>query len=363
MAFHPNIPFNELPLLPPEKDVVTPPVQEKAAAAHRALADLKNLGHTMGPHSFLMNALMLPEAKDSSEIENIFTSHDAVFRAAALGHNDTDPSTREVLRYYQAFTDACLAFERHPFISTEGYVKIVQTIKNDASDVRRAPGARIIDFSAGKIVYAPPEGESVIREKLVNLEHFIHAEDGLDPLLRLPLVHYQFEAIHPFPDGNGRTGRILNILFLMLHGLLDYPGLYLSRYILKKERDYYRLLHDVSEYGAWEPWMLYMLSAVEETALYTLDRVLAIHHLMGDAMKIARKEIPRDLYSDALVSALFRQPYTRERASSIIDAGITRPVDAEECLGALARIGVVKCVKQDNEKLYFNESLFELLVQ
>ncbi len=361
MAFHPNIPFNELPLLPPEKDVLTRPVEEKAAAAHRALADLKSLGQTLGKHSFLMNALLLSEAKDSSEIENIFTSHDAVFRASALGHQDTDPATREVLRYYEAFADACHALERHRFISTEGYVKIVQTIKNDASGIRRAPGARIIDFSAGKIVYAPPEGEPVIREKLENLKHYIHAEDGLDPLVRLPLVHYQFEAIHPFPDGNGRTGRILNILFLMLHGLLDYPGLYLSRYILKKERDYYRLLHDVSEHGAWEPWMLYLLTAVEETALFTHDRISAIQNLMGGTMKIVRKKLPPDLYSDALVPSLFRQPYTRARF--LIDAGIAGPVDAESCLEALARIGVVKRVEQDNEKLYFNESLFELLIK
>ena len=361
MAFHPNIPFNELPLLPPEKEILTPPVQERAEAAERALAELKRLGQSLGAHSFLMNALMLHEAKDNSEIENIFTSHDAVFRAAALGQSDTDPATREVLRCHEAFVDACLALERRSRISTDFYVAIVQKIKNDQSDIRRVPGARIIDFTAGKIVYAPPEGESLIREKLKNLEDFIHAENGLDPIIRLPLVHYQFEAIHPFPDGNGRAGRILNILFLMLHRLIDYPGLHLSRYILKKERDYYRLLHDVSEKEDWEPWMIFMLSAVEETAIYTRDRILAIRGLMDEAMETAIKGLPGDLHPDTLVPAIFRQPYSRVCALS--DAGVAGPVEAEKALRALERIGLVKCVKQGGENLYLNERLFELLIQ
>ncbi len=361
MPFHPNIPFNDLPLLPPETTVLTPSVLEKAAEAGQALKEFDRMRGDLESCSFLMDSLVLLEAKDSSEIENIYTSHEDLFMASALGPDGFHPATSEVLRYHDAFWEAWNAVCKRSFIATSLCVEIVRRIKEDQSGIRRLPGARIVDFAAGKVVYAPPEGESLIRKKLKNLEDFIHSGDGMDPLVKLSLAHYQFEAIHPFPDGNGRTGRILNILLLQLYGLLGHPGLNLSRYIVQREREYYRLLNEVSEKGAWEPWILFMMEAIRETATRSLEIISAIRKLVAETAEKAERDLPPGVSPNTLAAWIFRQPYVRTR--SLVDAGVAEKGVAEDCFGKLEEIGVVKKVDTDGGTLFYNEALFDALVK
>jgi Fic family protein len=359
MAFDWQKPFNDLPHLPPKADVETRPVLKKAITAGRALAELKGLGATIPNQALLVNSLILQEAKASSEIENIVTTNDALFKAYTAKTSQVDPATKEVLRYREALWEGYNTLKQRPVLSTNLFVNIVQTIRENQSGIRHIPGTTIANAVTGEILYTPPEGEAIIRDKLKNLEAFIHAVDEMDPLIKLALVHYQFEAIHPFSDGNGRTGRILNILFLILHGLLDLPVLYLSKFIIERKNDYYRLLRQVTEQGLWEPWILFMLKAVEETAVFTRERILAIRALMIETMERARKELPVRVYSNELIELLFRQPYTK--GQFLVDAGIAKRQTAAEYLRELERIGVLKAHKIGKETLYLNVKLYGLL--
>jgi Fic family protein len=221
------------------------------------------------------------------------------------------------------------------------------------------PGTAVANAATGAVIYTPPEGEAVIRDKLKNLEDFIHAEDDLDPLIKLALIHYQFEAIHPFADGNGRTGRIINILFLVQNGLLDLPVLYLSKSIIEQKNDYYRLLRQVSEKGLWEPWILFMLKAVKDTATFTRERTMAIRALMNTTMEKAKEKLPARVYSKELIETIFRQPYTK--GQFLVDAGIAKRQTAAEYLKELERIGILKPHKIGKETLFLNVDLYGLL--
>ena len=221
------------------------------------------------------------------------------------------------------------------------------------------PGTAVANAATGAVIYTPPEGETVIRDKLKNLEDFIHAQDDLDPLIKLALIHYQFEAIHPFADGNGRTGRIINILFLVLNGLLDLPVLYLSKSIIEHKNDYYRLLRQVTEKGLWEPWILFMLKSVKDTAVFTRERTLAIRGLMTETMEKARERLPARVYSKELIETIFRQPYTK--GQFLVDAGIARRQTAAEYLKELEKIGILNPHKIGKETLYLNVDLYGLL--
>ena len=227
--YNPNEPYNDLPLLPPKVELETKKVLKQAIAATRLLAELKGRANEIPNQSMLINAITLQEAKDSSEIENIVTTDDNLYQAFSANTNTTDAQTKEVLRYRQALWEGYNNLDKRP-LSTNTFVSIVQTIKENNASIRKTTGTRIT--SNNKTIYTPPEGEKVIRDLLKNLEDFIHSENGIDDLVRLAIMHYQFEAIHPFPDGNGRTGRVLNILYLVEKGLLDAPILYLSKYIL-----------------------------------------------------------------------------------------------------------------------------------
>ncbi len=234
MTFDPLKPFNNLPLLPPKADVETKAVLRKAIAAGRALAELKGLGETIPNQSMLINTLILQEAKASSEIENIITTNDALFKAFTAASQQFDPATKEVLRYREALWEGYNDLKKKPVLTTNLFIKIVRTIKQTDAGIRNLPGTVIGNQRTGQVIFTPPQGEAIIREKLKNLEDFIHADDELDPLVKLALIHYQFEAIHPFFDGNGRTGRIINILYLVREGLLDLPVLYLSKAIIDR---------------------------------------------------------------------------------------------------------------------------------
>jgi Fic family protein len=359
MVFNAKIPYNDLPPLPPEVDVETKTILKETIAARSALAELKGLGATIPNQALLVDSLILQEAKASSEIENIITTSDALFQAFTAKTKQTDPSTKEVLRYREALWKGYNDLKDRPVLTTNLFIELVQTIKEHSGGIRRMPGTAVANAATGAVIYTPPEGEAVIRDKLKNLEDFIHAEDDLDPLIKLALIHYQFEAIHPFADGNGRTGRIINILFLVQNGLLDLPVLYLSKSIIEQKNDYYRLLRQVTEKGLWEPWILFMLKAVQDTATFTRERTMAIRALMNTTMEKAKEKLPARVYSKELIETIFRQPYTK--GQFLVDAGIAKRQTAAEYLKKLERIGILKPHKIGKETLFLNVDLYGLL--
>jgi len=359
MKFDRQKPYNDLPLLPPTADVETKAILRKTITAGRALAELKGLGDTIPNQALLVDSLILQEAKASSEIENIITTNDALFKAFTANTSKVDPATKEVLRYREALWHGHNELKKRPVLSTNLFVFIVQAIKKNQAGIRSTPGTTIANATTGKVIYTPPEGESIIREKLKNLEEFIHADVGIDPLIKLALIHYQFEAIHPFSDGNGRTGRIINILFLILNNLLDLPVLYLSKYIIDHKGDYYRLLRQVTEKGNWEAWILYLLEAIENTAAFTRERTLAIRELMQETMEQARKDLPRRVYSKELIELIFRQPYTK--VQFLVENGIAERKTAADYLKQLQKIKILRSHKIGRETVYLNVRLYDLL--
>lgn len=359
MSFDPHKPYNDLPPLPPKREIETKVVLKKCISANRAIAELKGLGQTIPNQALLVDSLILQEAKASSEIENIITTNDALYKAFTASTSRIDPATKEVLRYREALWEGYNQLKRRPVMTTNLFINIVQIIKQNQAGIRKTSGTAVVNESTGKVIYTPPEGEDIIREKLKNLEEFIHAEDDMDPLVKLALIHYQFEAIHPFTDGNGRTGRIINILFLTFKGLLNLPVLYLSKAIIERKSEYYRLLREVTEKEQWEPWILFMLEAIEETAEFTRERIIAIRDLMEETMQKARQELPRRVYSKELIEILFRQPYCK--IAFLVDAGIAERKTAAEYLNELEKIGILKSQKVGKENLYLNWRLYDLL--
>ena len=360
MKFEREKPYNDLPLLPPKVELENKAILKKAISAGRALAELKGLGKTIPNQALLVDSLILQEAKASSEIENIITTNDALFKAFTAKTSKVDSATKEVLRYREALWQGFHILKKRPILSTNLFLNIVQIIKKNQAGIRSIPGTAIMNDTTGDVIYTPPEGESIIRNKLKNLEDYIHAvDDDVDPLIKLAIIHYQFEAIHPFSDGNGRTGRIINILYLVLKNLLNLPVLYLSKAIIENKKDYYHFLLGVTEKEEWEPWLFYVLEAMEETAIFTCERILNICNLMQETMEKARKELPSRVYSKELIELLFRQPYTK--GQFLVDAGIAKRQTAAEYLKELGKIGLLKAWKIGKETLYLKKNLYDLL--
>jgi Fic family protein len=243
-------------------------------------------------------------------------------------------------------------------LNTTTAVTVCSTIKNTAMDIRKLPGTTISNATTGEVVYTPPVGETVIRDLLGNWERFIHADDDLDPLIRMAVAHYQFEAIHPFPDGNGRTGRVLNILFLIERGLLSLPILYLSRYILQHRSDYYRLLTAVTREQQWQEWIVYMLKAVAETAQWTTGKIDAVRRLVDHTTGFVREQLP-GIYSHELMDVIFQQPYCR--IQNLVEADIAQRQTASTYLKKLVDIGVLKEIARGKEKLFAHPQLIQLM--
>jgi Fic family protein len=357
MAFQPDKPYNELPMLPPAAEIETVRTLKRAIAANKALAELKYAGNLIPNQGTLIRSIVLQEARVSSEIENIVTTNDKLYRAMSDDDSRMDPHTKEVLRYETALWSGFESLETRP-LATNLYVDIVNCIQKNDAGIRKHSGTRIAN-SRGETIYTPPEGETLLRNLLSNLDGFIHdEEDGIDPLIKLGVIHYQFEAIHPFADGNGRTGRILNILYLVDRKLLETPVLYLSRYIIENKAAYYSGLRRVTEEHAWEGWIVYMLDAIEATARATRDRILAIRRQMDEATDFARNELPR-VYSKELIELIFQQPYCRIQA--VEQAGIAKRQTASTYLKELERIGLLRGVKVGRDQLYINDQLYGLL--
>ena len=359
MTFDPSMPYNDLPLLPPPIDLESKDVLKSAISANRALAELHGLGESLPNQSILINSLVLQEAKASSQVENIITTNDALFEAMTAESSNTDPAAKEVIRYREALWAGFRELKNGRPLATNLFVEIVQSIKENQASVRQTPGTTLKNASTGEVMYTPPSGEALIRDKLKNLEDYIHADDGVDPLIRMAVIHYQFEAIHPFSDGNGRTGRILNTLFLCSQGLLDLPILYLSKYIIDNKTDYYSLLRAVTSAGEWIPWTQFMLKATEQTARLTHQKVSSIRDLLEETTVMARESLPKRVYSRELIELLFHQPYTK--AKGLIDAGIAKRQTAADYLKELESVGILKSHRVGRETLYLNIRLSQIL--
>lgn len=351
--------LNFLPV-PSTIELETPAVLRLAARAHRALAELKGAVATIPNESILIDTLALQEAKDSSAIEDIVTTEDQLFQGDAISGQFPSAAAKEVHHYATALKIGLARVRQQRFLRLDDVLEIQGALEQNRAGLRTLPGTVLKNQQTGEVVYQPPQDPAEIERLMANfLEHFHRDEPGdPDPLVRMAVLHFQFESIHPFYDGNGRTGRILNLLHLVLHGLLDMPVLYLSSYIVRHKPDYYRGLQAVREENAWEAWVLYMLSAVEETSRETLTKVRGIRGLMQATKQRLRSELPK-IYSQDLLNNLFRHPYTKiefiER-----DLGVSRPT-ATKYLGALEAAGLVRKVKLGRTNFYINEPLFSLL--
>ena len=357
-AWRPDEPFDQIPLLPPKSDLETKVVLKHCIQARVALAELKRAAELIPNQGVLIKTLPLLEAQASSEIENIVTSADRLFQFRA-GDEQADAATKEALRYSQALLEGYQSLKDRP-LTTGTAEKICSTIKGTEMRIRRVPGTTLANARTGQVVYTPPVGESHLRSLLANWENFIHGCLEIDPLVRMAVMHYQFEAIHPFTDGNGRTGRVLNSLFLIEAGLLTLPILYLSRYIIRNREDYYRLLVGVTREAAWEPWILYILQGVEETALWTQKKIESIRILSRHTAEYVRYQLPK-IYSRELIDVLFEQPYCR--IQNITQAGLAERHAASRHLKNLVGIGVLEEKIFGRERLFVNPKLVKMLTE
>jgi len=356
--FDPSRPYNTLHDLPPQVDVETHRILKQCIEARTALAELKQAGRLIPDQGVLINSIPYREARDSSEIENIVTTTDRLFRYAATNDATADAATKETLRYRTALYEGYISLAERP-LSTATAIAVCQTIKGTAMGIRRTPGTALKNEATGEIIYTPPEGEPLLRDKLSNWERFMHENVEIDPLIRMAMAHYQFEAIHPFTDGNGRTGRILNILYLISEDLLDIPVLYMSRYIVQHKDEYYDHLLKVTTEGAWEEWIIYMLNAIEVTSHWTREKILAIAKLIEHACEYTAREKP-NLYRKEVIETVYQQPYCR--ISYLVEAGIAKRATASRYLKELAEIGILQEVQEGREKIFINPKFMDLLM-
>lgn len=346
--WRPDRPYDALPPLPPEVELETRAVLKASIRANRELAELKQATDRIPNPKVLLGSLPLLEAQASSEIENVVTTADEMFRHLEADDGKAAPATREALRSLEALMEGFRALEERP-LGLGVANRICSRIHAVEMTPRRVPGTALGNPASGEVVYTPPSDPEVLRRLLANWERFLHGTDDLDPLVRMAVAHYQFEAIHPYTDGNGRTGRILNSLFLVERGLIGTPVLYLSRYIIRNKREYYGHLLGVTRDASWEPWLLYVLDAVAETSRWTLAKVDAIRNLIETTREFVRTELPK-LYSSELVDRLFVGPYCR--IGHLVDAGLAHRATASRYLKRLAEAGVLEEQKHGREKLF-----------
>jgi len=356
--FDASLPYNDLPDLPPPAELVeTTQILKRCIRARVAIAELKQAAELIPNSAVLVNALPLLEARASSEIENIVTTTDKLFEFADIAEDRADAATKEALRYRTALYEGT-KMVRRGMLTTDMAIQICSTIKGIELDIRDDSGTTLKSRMTGEVIYTPPVGQELLIEKLDNWARFMHEAEDVDPLVRMAIQHYQFEAIHPFVDGNGRTGRILNILFLVQLGLLDSPILYLSRYIIQNKAAYYRLLKLVTHEQDWASWILFILDGVEETCTWTTDKIKSIRELMEHTARFVQSRLPKT-YTWELVEVLFKQPYCR--IGNLVDAGIAKRQTASVYLKQLCEIGVLREVKSGRETLFVHPKYIELL--
>ena len=356
--FNPKEPYNNLPPLPPPlEEIESKDILKRCITARVALAELKQAADLIPNSTVLVNAIPLLEARASSEIENIVTTTDKLFEFADIAEDRADAATKEALRYRTALYEGTKMVQRR-MLTTDMAIQVCSTVKGIELDIRAEPGTTLKNRMSGEVIYTPPVGQQLLIKMLDNWAEFMHDSTDIDPLVRMAVQHYQFEAIHPFSDGNGRTGRILNILFLVEHGLLDSPILYLSRYIIQNKAAYYRLLQKVTREQAWAEWIGFILDGVEETCTWTTDKIKSIRELMEHTAQFVQKRLPK-IYSWELVELLFKQPYCR--IGNLVDSGIAKRQTASVYLKQLCDLGVLREVKSGRENIFVHPKYIELL--
>ena len=345
---------NNLPL---DIDIETKAILKKSILANKALAKLNGVAKIIPNQAILINSLILQEAKDSSEIENIITTHDELYQSS-LDISNISHATKEVQNYSRALLKGFDLVKDNSLLLTRHIVDIQQELEGNVAGIRKQAGTVLKNQATGEVIHTPPQEESTIRKLIDNHEQYINTNDGIDPLIKMAIIHYQFETIHPFYDGNGRTGRIINILYLVLNELLDLPILYLSSYIIKHKADYYRLLQEVRTKGSWEEWIIYMLEGIEQTATKQVQLINDIKELMDNTKEKLKSELPK-IYSKDLLEVLFIHPYTK--IDMLVDNLELHRDTASKHLKAMEKIGILNSVQIKNTRFYVNVKLFELL--
>lgn len=356
--FNPNKANNELPDLPPKNfNLDDVRILKKAGEAHRYLAELKGYCYKLPNPELLMNTIVLQESKDSSAIENIVTTNDDLYRAILNPSERLPSQTKEVISYRAAMYAGLEELKRSGAVTSRLAIRIAQTIKKTTAEYRAVPGTKLLNPVTGKITYTPPDPHYIIH-RITAWERFINQQGDVDPLVLMALMHYQFEAIHPFADGNGRTGRILNVLFLVKNNLLTLPVLYHSRYIIQHKTAYYRTLRLVTEKEEWMEWILFMLGAVMETSISTLELIRNIVQLKDEILQKI-KRIKQKLPVMELNELIFSYPYIKIQI--LVDQQIAQRLTASRYLQALTEAGILKRLKSGKEVYYINHRLMSLL--
>lgn len=356
-SFDPRIPHDELPLLPLDPSrTESVSILRQEARARAALGELKGLAKIIPNQSILINAVVLQEAQDSSEIENIITTRDELYRAMSQGAKVSDAQTKEVMHYREALFEGFRRIQEREILSINDIIAIQEVLVRNDAGIRSQPGTALVNDKTNEVIYTPPLGINQINRLLGNLVEYLH--DTEDSLAKLAILHYQFESIHPFYDGNGRTGRIVNVLYLVLKGYLDIPILYLSSYIINNRSRYYSLLLGVTRDENWSDWILFFLKGIELTAKETIEKVNQIKTEMERTIEFVREKASK-IYSKELVETLFVNPYCKVEfvVSSI---GVERKA-ASRYLHQLTEIGVLEVQKIGKENIFINKRLMEML--
>lgn len=350
-----------IPTLPLKQDVETKAVLKRVAAAHRRLAELKGVARTIPNEQILINTLTLQEAKDSSAIENIITTHDELFKAELFVDQLTSQSAKEVQNYANALRKGFELVRRNKILTDNHILEIQEELEQNKAGYRKLPGTELKNQNTGETIYTPPQDFDTINRLMQNLSDFINDDSlcDVDALVKIAIIHHQFESIHPFYDGNGRTGRIINILYLVIKELLDLPVLYLSRFIIQNKAEYYRLLQAVRDNAEWEGWVLFMLQGIEETAIQTIFLIEQMRNMMFDYKKRLRNDLPK-LYSQDLLNNLFRHPYTKIEFVQD-ELRVTRKT-ASSYLKQLVDKGYLELIKIGKSNFYLNAPLFDLFI-
>lgn len=347
-----NLPYNE--------DLETKTVLKKLTGAHRSLAELKGIAQSIPRQDILINMLAFQEAKDSSEVENIVTTHDELFKSSLDLENYISPETKEVQNYVSALKRGFHIVKEKQLLTINTIIEIQGVLEKNNAGLRKLPGTNLKNQKTGEIIYEPPQDSVQIIELMKNLERFINDPEmsDYDPIVKMAIIHFQFESIHPFYDGNGRTGRIINILYLVLNDLLDLPILYLSNYIIKHKNDYYRLLQEVRDKNNWEEWIIYMINAVEKTARETIKLIGEIKSLIISLKQKLRDDYKK-IYSQELLNHLFKKPYTKIEFL-MSELNISR-ITASNYLNHLSEGKILTKHKIGKTNYYINEDLFLIL--
>ena len=355
-------PSYRIPELPPKAALETVQVLKLAASAHRHLAELKGRCSSIPNAAILIDTLFMQEARASSEIENIITTQEEVFQTSLFPENPASPAAKEVALYREALRAGYARLMDQKGLLTNSTIEIMfQTLKRTNGGFRETPGTALKNETDGRLVYIPPQDPNEVRVQMGNLEQFINEDErsDLDPLVKMAIIHHQFESIHPFPDGNGRIGRIINVLYLTRQTLLDIPILYLSRYITAHKSEYYKYLQSVREDGNWEPWLLYMLRAVADTAVETLRLVEGIRELMAD-YKVRIRGEHKKIYSQELLNTIFRHPYSR--IEYLVQELDTTRQTAARYLDELTKAGMLSKHRIGKHNFYINDRLAGLFL-